>query len=191
MALSDSSRFFRTKLTDLMLIAKDFTQHFEGQGYSVSTEKTISGAMFSITKGGMFTTVVGLKTALNIDLELVEEGIKVSMKVGAFGAQILPTALTLFVAWPVVVPQIMGLIKQNKLDGEAYDVIETAIRRYEDSSVAVGTQFCTSCGTSVPEGSVFCTNCGKRVSEDISCPSCGARTVPGAAFCSQCGAKLN
>ena len=191
MALSDSSRFFRTKLTDLMLIAKDFKQHFEGQGYTVSTEKTVSGAMFSITKGGMFTTVVGLKTALNIDLEKVEEGIKVSMRVGAFGAQILPTALTLFVAWPVLVPQIMGLVKQNKLDGEAYNVIEAAIRRYENDSVAVGTQFCTSCGTSVPEGSVFCPNCGKRVNEDICCPSCGAKTVQGAAFCSQCGTKLN
>lgn len=191
MALSNSSRFFRTKLTDLTLIARDFTQHFEGQGYTVSAENTYSGMLFSITKGNMFKTVVGLKTALNIELEVVEDGIKVNMKVGAFGAQILPTALTLFVAWPVVVPQIMGLVQQNKLDGEAYNVIETAIHRYENTNVAVGKQFCTSCGAQIPEGSLFCQECGQRISKESVCPNCGAALSPGAPFCGQCGTRVS
>ena len=190
MALTNSSRFFSTKLTDLSGVEMDFVRHFEGKGYTVSTEKTITGAVFSITKGGMFQTVVGLKTALNIDIKQADGGLNVSMQVGAFGNQILPTAITFLVAWPVIVPQIIGLVQQNKLDTEAYDVIEKAIRKYENTSVSVEGQFCTSCGAALEAGSVFCPHCGGRVDEKKTCPNCGAAIAAGTAFCNKCGTKL-
>ena len=190
MGLTNSSRFFATKLTDLSDVEKDFTRHFEGMGYSVSTEKTVTGAMFSLTKGGMFQTVVGLKTALNIDLKYVDGGLNVSMQVGTFGQQLLPSAITLLVAWPVIVPQIYGLVQQNKLDTEAYNVIEQALRKYENTSISVSGHFCTSCGASLEEGSVFCPSCGKRVDEKNICPNCGVAVSAGSAFCNKCGTKL-
>lgn len=190
MGLTNSSRFFDTKLTDLSGIEKEFVRHFEGMGYTVSAEKTATGEMFSMTKGGMFQTVVGLKTALNIDVKQVEGGLNVSMQVGAFGNQILPTAITFLVAWPVVVPQIIGLVQQNKLDTEAYDVIEKAIRKYENGSASVEGQFCTSCGAPLEEGSIFCPKCGERTDEKNVCPNCGAAITVGSAFCNKCGTKL-
>ncbi len=190
MGLTNSSRFFDTELKDLTGIEKDFMSHFEGMGYTVSAEKTLTGVMLSMTKGGMFKTVVGLKTALNIDIKLVDGGLNVSMQVGAFGSQIIPTALTLLVAWPVIVPQIFGLVQQNKLDTEAYDVIEKAIRKYENTSAAVKGQFCVSCGAPLEAGSVFCPNCGQRVDEKSVCPNCGAAVAEGSAFCNKCGTKL-
>lgn len=191
MGLTNSSRFFATKLSDLSGIEKDFTKHFEGMGYTVATEKTITGIVFSITKGGMFQTVVGLKTALNIDVKQMDGGLQVSMQVGAFGNQLLPTAITFLVAWPVVVPQIIGLVQQNKLDTEAYSVIEQAIRKYESNSASLEGQFCTFCGAPLEEGSVFCPTCGERVDEKNVCPSCGAVITAGSAFCNKCGAKLS
>lgn len=189
MALSDSTRTFCTKLKDLSGVEKDFRQHFELNGYTVASEMISSGLFLSITKGGIFQSVVGLKTALNINLKCVDDSIIVSTEVGAFGKQILPSAITLFVAWPVVIPQILGLIRQSKLDEEAYNVIEQAIQKYEDTSIAQGGQFCTGCGERLVEGALFCRKCGKKVSEECVCIVCGAQLAAGSVFCIKCGAK--
>lgn len=189
MALQDSSRFFPTKLTDMSGIAKDFTQHFEGAGYTVSSELTGAGLFLSITKGGTFQSVVGMKTALNIDIQQTDGGLTAAMQVGAFGKQILPTALTLFVAWPVLIPQIMGLVSQSKLDEQAYAVIEAAIRKYENNTEAVAGQFCTACGAQLVEGAVFCPKCGQKTSDEQTCTSCGATLPPDSVFCLKCGTR--
>ena len=47
---------------------------------------------------------------------------EVSMDVGVFGKQALPTAISTLVFWPVLIPQIYGLVQQNELDKEAYRV---------------------------------------------------------------------
>ncbi len=189
MSLQDSSRFFSTKLTDMSGIAKDFTRHFEGAGYAVTSDQSVAGLFLSVTKGGTFQSVVGMKTALNIDVRTSDGGITASMQVGAFGKQILPTALTLFVAWPVLIPQIMGLVSQSKLDEEAYGVIEAAIRKYENNSAAAAGQFCTGCGAALAEGAVFCNKCGQRTNDEIVCASCGTALPPDSAFCTKCGAR--
>lgn len=189
MALSDSTRVFHTQLKDFSGIEKDFRAHFELNGYTVASEVMSTGLFLSITKGGIFQSVVGLKTALNINLKCMDDSIVASTEVGAFGKQILPSAITLFVAWPVVIPQILGLIRQSKLDEEAYHVIEQAIQKYENTSIAQGGQFCTGCGGQLVEDAVFCPKCGKKVSEECVCIACGAKLAAGSAFCIKCGAK--
>ena len=176
MGLANSSRIFETRLTDFSGIEKDFRDHFELNGYTVESENTATGLFLSMTKGGTFQKVAGLQTGLNINIRTEGDRIVVSMEVGAFGKRILPTAIGLLVAWPLLLPEIYGLIQQNKLDEEAYRIIGEAIKKYDGTAsapVAV-TQvvsepeaeafaFCTACGAKVPADSAFCLKCGAKI----------------------------
>ena len=192
MSLTNSSRRFATGLRNVSGILNDCREHFEHQGYAVQAQETAAGGFISLTKGGLFETVAGLKTGLNITLTRVRGAIEVKMEVGIFGKQALPTAISVLVFWPVVIPQIYGLIQQNKLDTEAYSVIEDAIRYYERSDTGRGAgEFCPYCGSDIPAGSVFCDRCGRKVAEELVCPKCGTELPEGSAFCLKCGTKLS
>lgn len=190
MALVNSKREFPTELKEPSGIIAYFTDYFEGKGYAVKTESTATGAFISMTKGGVFKTISGMKTGLNITLTQKDGAIEAAMEVGIFGKQLLPSAISMLIAWPVLIPQVIGLIQQNKLDQEAYQVIENAIRHCEHHSVDRSvTKFCPFCGKAVPDGSMFCPGCGKNISDEIICPRCGASVPKGSAFCPKCGAK--
>lgn len=190
MALTDSNRIYRTQVQDFDGIMAYCKEYFERQGYSVTTERTVDGGFVSLTKGGMFDTISGTKTGLNITLSGMSGSITVSLKIGAFGKQVIPTAIAMWVFWPIMIPQIYGLVQQNKLDTEVYNVIDVAIREIEHSAVTVpeNTIFCVYCGTAVPADADFCSACGKRMTVDaVTCANCGAELPQGAAFCHKCG----
>ena len=193
MALTDSSRIFNTRVRDIDSIVAYCKQYFERQNYDVSTEKVVNGGFFSITKGGIFRTISGMKTGLNITITQIQGGLLVEMKVGLFGKQAIPAAIAMLVFWPVLIPQIYGLVQQNKLDAEAYNVIESAIHSFENyvAPLPDNTAFCVFCGAAMPEQADFCTSCGKRVAEETpKCSACGTELSEGSAFCHKCGAKV-
>ena len=194
MGLLDSKRVFRTNLTDLAGVLDDFKYHFEAKGYTVTAEKTYSGGFISMTQGGLFRTVSGLKTGLNITLSVMPGMIDVSMEVGIFGKQVIPTAITALVFWPMIIPQMIGIITQYQLDEEAYRVIGEAVRKYEDGSVRVDIPtdglYCPFCGKNLPPESQFCPGCGKAVVTEKTCPKCGAKVDGDSIFCNKCGAKF-
>jgi hypothetical protein len=70
-----------------------------------------------------------------------------------------------YVAWPVLLTQIWGLVKQSKLDDEALRIAEDVV--YKDSKNGVetttsnGSKFCTSCGTKNAEHANYCCGCGR------------------------------
>lgn len=192
MALTDSKRIIYTKVQDIEGIMAYCAQYFENEGYRVTTEKTLDGGFISLTKGGIFKTISGMKTGLNITLSRIPGAINVSMKVGIFGKQLIPTAISMLVFWPVLIPQIYGLIQQSKLDTEAYSVIESAIREIENSVVEIpeNTAFCVHCGASMPADAAFCVSCGKRViEENTKCSACGAELPDDFVFCPKCGTR--
>ena len=106
-------------------------------------------------------------------------GISVSAKVGMFGQQVIPTMITLFVAWPVILTQIGGMVEQSKLDEKVIGILEEEIRRAERENVfsaentedisqnpeegAVHGTFCTSCGAKLSAEARFCSSCGSPV----------------------------
>ncbi len=191
MSLTNSYKRFVTDLQSVNGIMDDCEQHFKMQGYSVQTEETATGGFISLTKGGLFETIAGMKTGLNITLIKTTGAIEVKMEVGVFGNQFLPTAMALLVFRPFLISQIYGLIQQDKLDVEAYSIIESSIRQNEKADVkkAMG-DICPYCGKDLPEGSVFCIKCGKKVLDDFNCPKCGAKLSRESAFCHRCGVKL-
>jgi hypothetical protein len=123
-----SSRTFPYAVTDLQPVAQDVMDHFEQQAYEVTGEPIPTGGWHvSVRKGGIFRTVSGLKTALNIKIEPGGNWTTVEAGIGVFGAQAIPTAITLFVMWPVVLVQIWGLVKNSKLDDEALQTAEQSL----------------------------------------------------------------
>ncbi len=147
MSAFNSSRFFSTELTDMSNVIKDTCTHFTTQGYEVKSESSSSEGFISLSKGGIFKSVLGMKTSLNVELDFTDGGISVNAKVGIFGKQLIPSLITLFVAWPVMIAQISGLIKQAKLDDEVMDVIGRSIDRYESKAqTSDSTEYCVACG---------------------------------------------
>src|SRR3712207_5226654 len=97
-----SSRSFPYGVADLQPVAQDVIDHFEQRGYEATGLPIPTGGwQVSIRKGGIFRTVSGLKTALNVKLEPAGNGTIAEAGIGIFGAQAIPTAITLFVFWPM------------------------------------------------------------------------------------------
>lgn len=197
MALTDSSRIYSTRVRNVDEIMSYCKEYFERKEYSVTTERTLDGGFISLTKGGIFQSIAGMKTGLNITLSQMPGSITASMKIGLFGKQMIPAAIAMLVFWPILIPQIYGLVQQNKLDQEAYGVIEAAIRMQEDTEMKKyatnapeHAMFCVACGAAIPADADFCVSCGKRVKEETVCSGCGAELAANAVFCHKCGVRV-
>ncbi len=194
MALTDSSRIFTTHVQDMERILDYCKTYFTDKGYEVSTELLANGGFISLTTKGIFKTISGMNTGLNITLTQMNGAISVSMKIGLFGKQLVPTAITMLVFWPMLIPQIYGLVQQNKLDTEAYSVIEAAIRECEESvinNIDEDTAFCPFCGVKMPASANFCVSCGKRITEESTvCSKCGIEIPDSFMFCPNCGTPV-
>ena len=171
-----SEREFNIAVTDLTPVVDDIKEHFEVKGFEVASEQTLTGGWdISVTKGGVFKTILGLKTALKIELESMNGKTIAKAGVGIFGQQAIPSAITLLVFWPVLITQIWGVVEQSKLDEEAMSVIHNSLQYHgrETDDLAgpdraagkaqAAHAYCTDCGGSLPASANFCPACGKRL----------------------------
>ncbi len=84
-------------------IADRICRDFAADGYEVTREDLISGGVdISVTKGGMFKAVLGMRTALKVTLIPQSQSISFEAGVGIFGQQVVPTLIMLFITWPVL-----------------------------------------------------------------------------------------
>lgn len=150
-------------------IAQDIVTTFSDEGYQVQSDNLLSGGYdISITKGGIFKAILGMKTALKVEILPAGSYIKINAGVGIFGQQAIPTVISMLFFWPVLLTQISGLISQAKMDDKVMEIAHDTIAR---EAYQHGTST-----TSKPKGK-FCTRCGKENEAD-------------AAFCCGCGNKL-
>jgi hypothetical protein len=169
MGVFRSTQTFLLAPADLGPVAQDVMQHFRGQEFEVTSEPTISGGWdISITHGGLFKSVLGLKTALKIEIEPVTNGTQVKAGIGVFGSQIIPALLAMYVAWPILIAQAWGLVQQAGLDEEALRCVENSLRAHAGASAPgsphpSGGRFCTRCGAGVSGPVRFCIECGSPV----------------------------
>ena len=150
---------------------------FQADGFDVKREELISGGVdISIAKGGVFKAVLGLKSALKVSLIPATDGVAFDAGVGIFGQQAIPTVISYFFLWPVLVTQIWGMVQQSKLDDRALASAQAVInehnaRPYASNAWQPGptpatpgaAAFCTQCGSPVPPGSRFCPGCGSKL----------------------------
>lgn len=156
-------------------IADRICQTFAGEGYEIHRDNLMSGGVdISVTKGGVFKAIVGMKTALKITLIPQYNSIAFEAGVGIFGQQALPTVISMLFFWPVLLTQIWGLIQQSNLDdmalAAAQSVInESSVGGYYAGGTSGGStpppfpgscKFCTQCGAKLPDNARFCSNCG-------------------------------
>lgn len=154
-------------------IANEMVGHFQEQGYEVVMDMLSSGGYdISISKGSMFKAVLGMKTALKITMLPYGNAISFDAGVGIFGKQIIPALIMWYVAWPVLLTQIWGLVKQSKLDDEALIIAKTVIANGKNielsdkcgfSAEIDDNKFCTNCGTKNSATAKFCCECGRQL----------------------------
>ena len=147
-------------------IANRIQEEFQNDGYEVAMDALSSGGYdISITKGGVFKAVLGMKTALKITLLPQGSNINFEAGVGIFGKQIIPTLIMWYVAWPVLLTQIWGLVQQSKLDDKALDIAKDVVYMNNNNGAGTttsnGSKFCTGCGTQNAESANFCSGCGR------------------------------
>lgn len=148
-------------------IASQLVKAFQAEGYEAISENLSNGGVdVSISKGGVFKSVIGMKTALKITLIPQENTIVFDAGVGIFGKQIVPLAVMYFIGWPVMLTQIWGLVQQSQLDDKALAIAENVIANSNQSKIENHTpigeyKFCTSCGNKNTASANFCCGCGK------------------------------
>lgn len=150
------------------VIADRIREEFQNGGYEVAMDALSSGGYdISITKGGVFKAVLGMKTALKVTLMPQGGNIDFEAGVGIWGQQAIPTVISMLFFWPVLITQMWGMIEQSQLDDKALEIAQNVINANANSSVvsgnAGGSIFCTSCGTKNVESANFCCGCGKKL----------------------------
>lgn len=148
-------------------MANKITDYFKSQGYEVDVQVSDLGTYdISLTKGGMFKAVLGLKTALKVTLKSELDKVSFDAGIGIFGQQLIPALIMYFVAWPVLLTQIWGMVQQSKLDDTALMLAESVVtlnykvgKTVEPTSIS---SFCPNCGYKHDAGMRFCPSCGMR-----------------------------
>ena len=75
-------------------IANRIQEEFQNESYEVSMDALSSGGYdISITKGGVFKAVLGMKTALKVTLFPQDSNIHFEAGVGIWGQQAIPTVI--------------------------------------------------------------------------------------------------
>ena len=154
-------------------MAESIRADFAAEGYDVKVDMlSNSGCDISLSKGGAFKAVIGMRTALKITMIPQTNGVMFNAGIGIFGQQVLPLAVAWFVAWPVLITQIWGAVRQSKLDDRALADAERVLMAGPANTYSApqpqgfasmpqaGAKFCTNCGSPVTPGAKFCPNCG-------------------------------
>lgn len=147
-------------------IANRIQDEFMADGYEVAMDALSSGGYdISITKGGFFKSVLGMRTALKVTLLPQGSTIHFEAGIGIWGQQFIPTIISMLFFWPVLITQIWGMVKQSKLDDKAleiaYDVITKNGNNQSGFTNSNGSRYCTDCGTQNAESAKFCSGCGR------------------------------
>ena len=167
MAKFSKKKLLSVSPSQIPQITEAIRHEFEADGYEVSVDDLLSGGNdISITKGGLFKAVLGMRSALKVQLIPQSGGVFFDAGVGIFGQQAIPTAISMFVFWPVLLTQIWGLVRQSQLDDRALAAAERVVAdsgSSAESNADTPTQFCTACGHRIHATAKFCPECGERM----------------------------
>lgn len=161
-----SSRVFRVSPDRIPDMARTLEAALRQDGYETRSDTLLGGdVIVSLTKGGLFKAVVGMKTALKVELRADGGNVLAKTSVGIWGHQIVPTVIMLLWFWPVLITQIWGLVQQSRLDAHVMEILGKAAENEHEAidvpSEEVSARFCSECGKLVTGN--FCANCGAKV----------------------------
>ena len=194
----NESRVFMLNGTEVSQIVTRLENFFRTEkGMEVQSSQTTDGYVMQASqpKDG-WKTLTGMRLALTVQMAVMSDKLNVSVGEGQWSDKIGAGAIGLFVAWPLAITAGMGALKQKKLPGEVFQVIENVIMSGgkpvvvtgAGQTVAAGMIVCPNCKAQLSADAKFCDHCGTKL--NTKCPNCGAVVKPGSAFCSECGEKL-
>lgn len=164
MATYSKKKLLQAHPSQIENISAAIKSDFEGDGYEVNVDTMISGGNdISITKGGVFKAVLGMRSALKVTLVPQPDGVLFEANVGIYGQQAIPAVISMFFFWPVLLTQIWGLIQQSALDDHALAVAEQSIENSPKVGLLSNYKFCTNCGTKMDKSAKFCPECGEKL----------------------------
>ena len=163
-----STKVFNVSPRRILGMAHALENELQKDGYDTRSDMLFGGdVVVSITKGGMFKAIIGMKTALKVELRADGENVSVKTSVGIWGYQIVPTVIMFMVFWPVLLTQIWGLVLQSKLDARVMEILAKAVDSKDCATINVSEEgfaparFCSECGK--PVSGNFCTACGMNM----------------------------
>lgn len=162
----NKQKLLPAKAAQIPAMAEAIRKEFAPEGFEVQIDTLMSGGRdISLTKGNLFKAVLGMRSALKITLTPQMDGVLFDARVGIFGQQAIPTIISMFFFWPVLITQIWGLVNQSQLDDRALAAAERVMQSSASSLnvLSAGTIFCTHCGAKMDEGARFCSRCGEKV----------------------------
>ena len=194
----NESRVFMLNGTEVSQIVTRLENFFRTEkGMEVQSSQTTDGYVMQASqpKDG-WKTLTGMRLALTVQMAVMGDKLNVSIGEGQWSDKIGAGAIGLFVAWPLAITAGMGALKQKKLPGEVFQVIENVIMSGgkpvvvtgAGQTVAAGMIVCPNCKAQLSADAKFCDHCGTKLGR--KCPRCGAVVKPDSAFCSECGEKL-
>lgn len=201
MSAFKSEKLIPIAVADLGSVAEELARHFRQRNYQVECSQTAEGHWaVGITRGGLFKTVVGLKSALKVQIEARPKGTMVRAGAGIFGKQAAPTAITLLVAWPVALTQVWGIVREAGLDNEAVRVVEVSLTRAQRlegtsaGSARAGFRPAETAPNGSPGRSGAATAAKAARAQPVGtdspeefCTGCSRQLEEGARFCAGCG----
>ena len=194
----NESRVFMLNGTEVSGIVTRLENFFRTEkGMEVQSSQTTDGFVMQASqpKDG-WKTLTGMRLAITVQMTVMGDKLNVSIGEGQWSDKIGAGAVGLFIAWPLAITAGMGALKQKKLPGEVFQVIENTIIAGGQpvvvtgagQTVAAGMIVCPNCKTQLSADSKFCDRCGTRLGR--KCPNCGADVKQNSVFCSECGEKL-
>lgn len=185
-------------------IAERIKENFLRDGFEVSTDALSSGGYdISITKGGTFKAVLGMKTALKVTLLPLGGNINFEAGVGIWGQQAIPTIISMFFFWPVLLTQMWGMIEQSQLDDKALSIAQSVINEHVHGNPSgPDANHGSSIGYSGNAGDISATHGSHDDNSDNPthdysdsaankfCTHCGTKNPVSAHFCCGCGKEM-
>lgn len=165
MAAFNTKKLILAPFSLIPVMGERISQSFVNEGFEMTSSPLSNGGYdVSITKGGMFKAVLGMKMALRVSLTPQGGNVYFDASVGIFGQQAIPTVISMFFFWPVLITQIWGMVEQSNLDDKALAIAEEVARNSSVKTSASTTgRFCTNCGTQISMQAKFCPECGAKL----------------------------
>jgi len=160
MGTFSTSKHYTAGKEFIPLACRGIKKNFESNGfeYSVKSE-SYNKTIVAVTKGNLVKQAVGLKQGLEISFSHSDGSVLVEAKGTVLKDQAIASAITLLYTPVVLIPQIIGMINQAKLDEKALDVVDGIYRDFSSEKPV----FCTHCGHQVKEVNGRCPNCGNTL----------------------------
>ena len=163
-----STKVFKVSPDRIPDMARTLEIELRKDEYETRSDMLLGGDMIvSLTKGGLFKAIVGMKTALKVELRSDNGNVLAKTSVGVWGHQIVPTVIMLLWFWPILITQIWGLVQQSRLDTRVMEILAKAAEKEPETidvpsyEVDPPARFCPECGKPVTGN--FCANCGVKV----------------------------